>query len=310
MALALLKRVSPGRKARGRGPGRGAGNTHPAGGQLIRKGPAGKRSVKGKPAKGRVAKGRPAQGATRKVAAAPAPRRSMAWLNWLMILAGAGIVLAAATKAYLTLQAVPVQQITVTGELAHTQMEMVQEMVQPALAGGFLRADLQRIREQLQSLPWIYEATVRRKWPAELEIHVVEQLPIARWGEDGFLNHEGAIFHSARSGAWEALPLLQGPEGSAGSLMATYRRMVAMLSPLGINLEQLVVDERGQVEAMLVGGTRLILGGDDFLERMHRFVEIYRRELAARAADVARVDLRYQSGVAVAFREPPQVAGR
>jgi len=83
-----------------------------------------------------------------------------------------------------------------------------------------------------------------------------------------------------------------------------------MLSPLGINLEQLVVDERGQVEAMLVGGTRLILGGDDFLERMHRFVEIYRRELAARAADVARVDLRYQSGVAVAFREPPQVAGR
>jgi cell division protein FtsQ len=234
----------------------------------------------------------------------------MAWLNWLMILAGAGIVLAAATKAYLTLQAVPVQQITVTGELAHTQMEMVQEMVQPALAGGFLRADLQRIREQLQSLPWIYEATVRRKWPAELEIHVVEQLPIARWGEDGFLNHEGAIFHSARSGEWAALPLLQGPEGSAGSLMATYRRMVAMLSPLGINLEQLVVDERGQVEAMLVGGTRLILGGDDFLERMHRFVEIYRRELAARAADVARVDLRYQSGVAVAFREPPQVAGR
>lgn len=310
MALPLLKRVSPGRKARGRGPGRGAGNTHPAGGQLIRKGAAGKRSVKGQPAKGRVAKGRPAQGATRKVASAPAPRRSMAWLNWLMILAGAGIVLAAATKAYLTLQAVPVQQITVTGELAHTQMEMVQEMVQPALAGGFLRADLQRIREQLQSLPWIYEATVRRKWPAELEIHVVEQLPIARWGEDGFLNHEGAIFHSARSGEWAALPLLQGPEGSAGSLMATYRRMVAMLSPLGINLEQLVVDERGQVEAMLVGGTRLILGGDDFLERMHRFVEIYRRELAARAADVARVDLRYQSGVAVAFREPPQVAGR
>jgi cell division protein FtsQ len=55
---------------------------------------------------------------------------------------------------------------------------------------------------------------------------------------------------------------------------------------------------------------QLLLGSEDFLERMHRFVAIYRSELNARAAEVERVDLRYETGVAVAFsEESSKVAG-
>ena len=186
-------------------------------------------AAKGRPDKGRRAvKGRarkPAKGATRNTSvAAEQPRAPSAWLNRLLVLAGAGVVLAAAAQAYVTVLEIPVQRVGVTGELEHTQAELVQEMVQPSLAGGFLKADLQHMREQLEGLPWIYRATVRRKWPNALEIHVVEQLPIARWGQDGFLNHEGEIFRSGKSGAGESLPLLQGPEGTAKALMANYQR--------------------------------------------------------------------------------------
>ena len=269
------------------------------------------RPDKGRPDKGRrAAKGRarkPAKGATRNTSvAAEQPRAPSAWLNRLLVLAGAGVVLAAAAQAYVTVLEIPVQRVGVTGELEHTQAELVQDMVQPSLAGGFLRADLQHMREQLEGLPWIYRATVRRKWPNALEIHVVEQLPIARWGQDGFLNHEGEIFRSGKSGAWESLPLLQGPEGTAKALMANYQRLVELLAPLGMAVEQLAVDERGQVEAVLAGGIQLVVGGDHFLERMHRFVAIYRTQLAARAGEVQRVDLRYESGIAVAFSEPLQ----
>ena len=225
-----------------------------------------------------------------------------------MILAGIGAVLALATQGFVTLHRIPGQQITVTGELAYTQTEAVQDMVQSNLAGGFLRADLQRIREQLEGLPWIFEATVRRKWPSSLEIHVVEQLPIARWGEDGFLNHEGQAFHSTRGGDWQSLPLLRGPQGTASSLMANYQRMLELLSPLGLKVVQLAVDERGQVQAVLAGGLELVVGNQDFLERMHRFVALYRAELAARAEDIERVDLRYESGVAVAYSAAPELA--
>ena len=248
-------------------------------------------------------------GATRNAVAAAPARRPCVWLNRVLVLLGMGVVLLAATQACIAVQAVAVQHIVVTGELEHTRAEAVQDMVQPALVGGFLRADLNYIRRQLEALPWIYEATVRRKWPNALEIHVVEQLPIARWNGDGFLNHEGEVFRSADSAKWQSLPLLRGPDGSAQSLVASYQRLLELLAPLGLTVEQVAIDERAQVQVVLAGGIELLLGGDDFLERMHRFVAIYRRELAPRAAEVARVDLRYASGVAVAFHEASRVAG-
>ena len=280
----------PGRGAGKRGPGKGNGSRRPAKGKAVR------------------AKGT-AKGATRKVVSRDKPRRSPAvWFNRLLILTGAVVVVAAAIEAYITLQSIPVQRISVTGELANTRYEEVQEMVQPALAGGFLNADLQRIRVQLEALPWIYEATVRRKWPNALEIHVVEQLPIARWGSEGFLNHEGDVFRTESGEQWQTLPLLLGPEGSAPALVANYQRLAELLRPLGLKVDRLGVDERGQVEATLAGGVQLVLGGEEFIERMQRFVALYCNELAARFVQVQRIDLRYANGVAVAFEPLEQVA--
>jgi cell division protein FtsQ len=270
--------------------------------------PAGERVAK-KPTMKRAGR-RPAHGATRNsVVAVEQNVGTSVWLNRILILLGAAVVLVAATQAFITVASLPVQRISVTGELEHTQAQAVQDMVQPGLAGGFLNADLQQIRNQLESLPWIYEATVRRKWPNALEIHVVEELPIARWGQDGFLNHEGEIFVSGKNGDWNALPLLLGPEGSAQTLVAKYQRLVELLEPLNLSVQQLAVDERGQMEAVLAGGTQLNLGGEDFLDRMNRFVGIYRSELAARWVEVERVDLRYNNGVAVAFNTSSKVAG-
>ena len=321
-AAPLIKGLPGKRRKAKRGPGEGETDAAGVDGRRSDKSRSDKsrsdksRADKGRAEKSRADKGRraakgrarkPTKGATRNTSvAAEQPRAPSAWLNRLLVLAGAAVVLAAAAQAYVTVLEIPVQRVGVTGELEHTQAELVQDMVQPSLAGGFLKADLQHMREQLEGLPWIYRATVRRKWPNALEIHVVEQLPIARWGQDGFLNHEGEIFRSGKSGAWESLPLLQGPEGTAKALMANYQRLVELLAPLGMAVEQLAVDERGQVEAVLAGGIQLVVGGDNFLERMHRFVAIYRTQLAARAGEVERVDLRYESGIAVAFSEPLQ----
>ena len=231
--------------------------------------------------------------------------RSFFWLNRILILLGAGVVLIAVLQAYITLQSIPVQRILVTGELENTQTSAVQDMVQPALNGGFLGADLQQVRQQLEALPWIYEASVRRVWPNALEIHVVEQLPIARWGQDSFLNHEGEVFKPSNRRTWQSLPLLTGTPGEAKTLMDTYQRVVDMLTPLGLRVEQLSMDGRGQIEAVLGSGPKLVIGGDDFLARMQRFAVIYRAELAVQFDQIERIDLRYERGIAVAFKEVP-----
>jgi cell division protein FtsQ len=260
---------------------------------------------------------RDSHGATRK-----APRKASAklswlaairqsasvWLNRLMILGAAGVVIGLGTQAYMKLQSIPVERITVTGTLQHTQTEAVQTMVQPALQGGFLNADLTLLREQLEDLPWIYEATVRRRWPNALEINVIEQLPIARWGEDGFLNHEAEVFQTTREGSWDTLPLLRGGEGDARVLMARYQRLEELLQPLAIQVAELSIDGRGQLNVVLDSGTELRLGNEEFVERIQRFVAVYQSDLGQRAAELVRVDLRYETGMAVEFSAPAQVA--
>lgn len=278
--------------------------------KLVPDAPRGKRKASAQVRRRKPSGGK---GATRKrpARAVQASKAPSLWLNRALILGAVLVVAVAGARGYLHLQSLPVQQITVTGKLEHTQATAVQEMVQATLSGGFLSADLEQMRAQLEGLPWIYSATVRRRWPQTLEIHVLEQLPIARWGEGGFLNHEGGVFRSDKSGDWDALPLLQGPEGSAPGLMSRYQRLLEMLAPLGLQLEQLTMDERGQVEVALAGGVRLILGGENLRERMQRFTTVYRRELAPRAAEIERIDLRYATGLAVAYRqtEPSAVAG-
>ena len=255
---------------------------------------------------------RGASGATRKASAKPPGKRldlSFNWLNRLFILVGIGVVLGAGLQAYMTLESIPVEQISVTGKLEHTQSEAVQAMVEPALVGGFLNADLDQMRSQLEELPWIYSATVRRRWPNALEIHVVEQLPIAHWGKEGFLNHEAAVFQSPNAGRWEGLPTLRGPEGTERELVARYQRLEELLAPVQQQVLVLEQDTRGQLVAELEGGIQLLLGNVEFVERVQRFVALYQRELGQRAGEVARVDLRYSTGAAVAFNPPEQVAG-
>ena len=184
----------------------------------------------------------------------------------------------------------------------------VRRVVAGALEGGFVGADLDALRGHLEELPWVYEAAVRRRWPDTLEITVQEQLPIARWGEEGFLNHEAAVFRTRAAERWQGLPTLDGPPGSEQRLMDYYQRLRDMLAPLDLAVTTLRQDERGQLEARLAGGLHLRLGSEDFLLRVQRFIDLYRNDLQARGAEVASVDMRYASGAAVTFHEPAQVA--
>jgi len=255
---------------------------------------------------------KPTKGATRKRPAAVAKKpKSFAWLNRVLILVAVVAVIAVAGKGYIALNAIPVEHIIVSGKLKHTQTAALEEMVRPALVGGFLNADLERIQAQLQSLPWVHEASVRRRWPNALELHVVEQLPIARWGAHAFLNHEGSVFQSVGEGEdWSGLPVLQGPEGTAGILVGIYQQAIEILAPHELIVAQLTIDERGQVEARLKGDTVLVMGGKNYVEdRLRRFVAIYRADLVIQKDNIASVDLRYQNGLAVNYRNIPQVAG-
>ena len=155
----------------------------------------------------------------------------------------------------------------------------------------------------------MYQASLRRHFPGTLEVSVVEQRPIARWGDTAFLNHEARVIAVADAKRWGGLPLISGPEGSQQRLMAHYRRLLELLRPLQLAPATLEEDAFGQLTVLLDGGIELRLGRQEyFARRVDSFLTLWRGELAAVADRVRRVDMRYADGAAVAYDEVPQVA--
>lgn len=232
--------------------------------------------------------------------------RAVVPLSTLLALA---VLVILAERGVSALYAQPVTRITVAGKLETGHRDAVRRTVAESIDAGLLALDLDVLRSELESLPWIYRASLRRRFPGTLEIRVIEQLPIARWGDSAFLNHEARVVAVADASRWDELPQIRGPEGSAARLMARYQRLLELLRPLEMQPLSLEEDDFGQIIVMLDNGIELALGDHDFPQRMEDFLMLWRSTLAATSGEVLRVDMRYADGAAVALREQPQLAG-
>ncbi|MGU0161441.1 FtsQ-type POTRA domain-containing protein [Escherichia coli] len=92
--------------------------------------------------------------------------------------------------------------------------------------GTFMTQDVNIIQTQIeQRLPWIKQVSVRKQWPDELKIHLVEYVPIARWNDQHMVDAEGNTFSVPPDRtSKQVLPMLYGPEGSANGSVAGLSR--------------------------------------------------------------------------------------
>lgn len=224
---------------------------------------------------------------------------------WRRIAPGAALVLGAVAALYGLRFALdqPVERVTIAGRFQRVQALDVEKVVRDAVGRqGMAGVDLARIATAVETIPWVDRASVARSWPRALTVQVVEQLPVARWGEQGLVNERGEVFvYDARHIPAE-LPELVGPDGQQAAMTARYLAMHPRLTEAGMRLTQLMLDERGAWELVLDNGVTLRLGREQVEQRFERFIRSASRIVAARAGEIAYVDLRYANGFAVGWR--------
>ncbi|HDZ56611.1 MAG TPA: cell division protein FtsQ/DivIB [Pseudomonas xinjiangensis] len=268
----------------------------------------------GKPVLRRQAPGR---GAVRVVK--PAPRNwslSVRWptleglgqriqqVLWPLLLIALGMGLYELSVRLLPLADRPISLISVQGDLQYIDRDAVQTVVQPYLNGSFLSIDLDGLHTDLLGMSWVAGASVKRVWPDQLVIHIDEQLPVARWGGAALLNNEGRAFEPEDISGFMDLPQLNGPERAKRRVMQNYQQFNRLLRSYGHEVAQLDLRERGSWFLTTQDGIRILLGRDDVVEKMQRFLTVDQLILSERREMIARVDLRYSNSMAVAWREP------
>ncbi|WP_114324767.1 cell division protein FtsQ/DivIB [Candidatus Colwellia aromaticivorans] len=214
----------------------------------------------------------------------------------------------------------PVNSVVITGEMPYTTREDVLAVMNNINLGNFFQVDVNEIQSQVSALPWVYSVAVRKEWPNEVKVYIVDQTPVALWNGDFLLNQFGKAFQADTRQLTQALPQFFGPEGSELLALENFTNLNDLLEYRNLAIDELVLSERFSWQLTLNDGVMLNLGREERVKRVQRFMDVYplikthleqqpkqkrkqknNREKQLKQA-VDYIDLRYDTGLAVGWK--------
>ena len=220
------------------------------------------------------------------------------------------------TNRLIDQESLPVNSVVISGEMPYTTREDVLAAMSDINLGNFFQVDVNEIQRQISALPWVYSAAVRKQWPNEVKIYVVDQTPVALWNGDFLLNKFGKAFQADTRQLTNALPQFFGPEGSELLALENFTNLNDLLEYRDLAIDELVLSERFSWQLTLNDGVMLNLGREERVKRVQRFMDVYplikthleqqskqknnNKKQLKQAVDY--IDLRYDTGLAVGWK--------
>lgn len=203
----------------------------------------------------------------------------------------------------------PIRTVVVEGVYQHTDQGQLRNRVLSQAQRGFFNLDIATIQKEVENLPWVDKAYVRRVWPESISVHIEEHAAVARWGHNGLVSDNFKLFFPPQmqesndavlNNYVAQLPFIHSPERRHASLLKLLMETDPLFKAIEAPLTGITEDERRSITLMLDGDVRVIIGHRLIEERIKRFSDIFRSYVAPVYDDVARVDMRYTNGFTMA----------
>ena len=196
----------------------------------------------------------------------------------------------------------PIENITIEGKFENLMQMEVQDTVKSVLHGGYFTIDIDVIRQALLKLPWVEDVSIRRQWPAGLNISVTEKQAIAYWGKDRLLSSKGELFSPDTVHHESAMPYLDGPDNLHKTVWLFLTETNKKINKLDVVVKRLVLDKRRSWEMQLSNNVAIKLGREDTETRLRRFIKVFNLDNAPKMQNIESIDLRYPNGFAMRMK--------
>jgi len=199
----------------------------------------------------------------------------------------------------------------------------IQDAIASVVSRNIFRIDLVAVAEAAQSVPWVADATVRRRWPpGTLEIDVHERVISTRWNETMWLDDAG---NPVTIPDYENpnVPILSGPPDAGKEMLQKINDWQPLSDQSGLRIMTLSRSNRGgwqvgllahEAEQDVAGASgdavpsdsmKVFLGSSDPDANLVRFLRLH-RSLEPHAGLIAIADMRYPDGVAIRWNGRPR----
>ena len=230
-----------------------------------------------------------------------------AWLTGLFLISLVGIIGYELTKERLKSLSIktaslPIKYVRTEGEFQYLSKDDVKDILQPLVVTSFFDADMQAIHSAVSTLPWVDAVTVKRIWPDAIDIKVHEKQPFARWGKGALITESGVIFMPNINILIQNLITVTGPELQQVKVLEIMKGIKTALADHSMELAEFNVSDRWAWKIKLVTGMEILLGQDEQLKKLKRFLRTLTVLTQGQLDAMAVVDLRYPNGYAVSWR--------
>jgi cell division protein FtsQ len=226
------------------------------------------------------------------------------YVSYLSKLAALGLVVFSivhlSSKIELS-QSFPIKIVRVYGA-NRVDQEEIKSLLLPLIAKGFFGVQVGFIKDKLIQIPWVSNIFVRRAWPDQLEIMIIEKDAVARWNHQHLLSKAGELFAPKKETYPSYIPEFVGPQGKQIFMLQYFIEMNRLLMPLHAKISYLELTPYLTWQLTLDNGIVLQLGHKDILTRLSHFVKVYPQIIGMNAKEVDYVDLRYPNGLAIRWK--------
>lgn len=201
---------------------------------------------------------------------------------------------------------VPLSKLVITGDRQFTSNDDLRQVIlEQGELQTFITQDVDQLQQDIRTkLPWIKQVSIRKHWPDELSIHVVEYQPYAYWNEQAFVDQYAQAFQLPQERLQtKQFPFFYGSEGQEQTVLDNYREVNTMLAKIDTKLRSISLNDRHSWTLILDNGIKLELGQQDKILRLKRFITLYPLLIEQTPVNqqINYVDMRYKSGAAVGY---------
>lgn len=197
----------------------------------------------------------------------------------------------------------PIKSVRVYG-VNRLDQEAIKQALLPLIDRGFFSVNVETIRDRLLQMPWVSDIFVRRSWPDQVDVTVLERRAVAKWNGSSLLSDTGEVFLPATQSYPSDLPNLVGPDAEQVVMLKYFLEMNRLLQPLRVKIASLELTTYLTWKLTLDNGIKMELGHKDSLTRLAHFVKVYPKIIGTHPEDIDSIDLRYANGAAVRWKKP------
>ncbi|MGR6873421.1 cell division protein FtsQ/DivIB [Pseudomonas sp. HK3] len=188
-------------------------------------------------------------------------------------------------------------QLQVNENLEHVTKQMISEQIGQWFPDGYVTLDVNAIKNQLHSMVMVSQVSVEKVWPDTLKVDIEEERPVAIWNDRSMLSENGDILPVALKQL--QLPKLNGGSQESKMVMQHFllfnrwgkRHQIELVGIKHSSAGWLLHYKTGLT--IWLGSTTAMNG----LQQLDRVIEQF--DLAR----INRIDMRYEQGFAVAWKD-------